>query len=216
MLVKKQRKKRGLIFRLQESIAKRKGLALDLEKKLKAAGIETIEKQEQIVPLVKVAPKIPIKINFLQPSPLIRQPVFLTPFNPWRKSLLNFILICLIIAVPLQTFSYYQEYSHNQKVVTQIKLETNLQLQEALGLLNKLNKDSALQTFTSIQKNLSQVKTENNSLLIANETIAKIILILNNTSFNDLDSTQKALKWAELIKEILPRVLIVKNSLKNI
>ena len=118
--------------------------------------------------------------------------------------------------MPLQAFSYYQEYNQKQKALAQIKAETSLQLQEALIFLDKLDREAALKEFKVVQEKLLQIKEENPSLLIAQETSQKIVLILNDASFINLDATQKAIKWSKLLKEILPRVLIIKNSLKNI
>ncbi len=215
MLVKKQTKTVSDSL-LQKSILKIKKVASSLNEKLATLEFYDPQIQEHIIPLAKHTPSLAIKINFLQPTPLISQPVFISPFNPWKKSLLNFVLICLIVAIPLQAFSYYQEYSQEQKAITQVKLETSLQLQEALLFLNKLDKDAALQKFTDSQKSLSQIKDENTSFLTAYQAIEKIILILSDTSFTNLNPSEKTLKWTSLIKEILPRVLIIKNSLKNI
>lgn len=200
---------------LENSLSKIKRIAAKLNKHLEA-GVFNEQGKEYIIPLVdRQKVNIPIKINFLEPRRLVPIPISVS-FSTWKKSILNFIFICLVITVPLQAFSYYQEYSQKQEGINQVKMEINLELQEALGFLNNLDREAALQKFRTIQKNISEIKVDSSALPIVKQTTQRIILILSDTSFQNFDNKQKTLAWSNLLKEVLPRILVIKNSLKNI
>ena len=124
----------------------RKGMALPV-KKTKAAIKNQGVKIKQLEFKEKAVPRLRLSFVFSLPQ-------------GWHKSIIGFVIVCLVLALPIQAMTYYSKLQQKQVKITGYSAEALVHLQSGVRAAGENSYDSAEEEFGRADMSFDQAQGE--------------------------------------------------------